>query len=94
MAPGLPTVFLMERVPMRYRDGLLPLGAQVAGPAIDYVREHPSYVERVHATGHDVYVWTVNAAADIELCADLGVDALITDKPEAALRQFESRQSQ
>jgi glycerophosphoryl diester phosphodiesterase len=92
MAPGLPTVYLMERVPLRYRDGLLPLGAQVSGPSMDYVREHPSYVERVHAAGHDVYVWIANAAADIELCADLGVDALITDKPAAALRQLGARQ--
>jgi glycerophosphoryl diester phosphodiesterase len=92
MAPGLPTVFLMERVPLRYRDGSLPLGAQVSGPSMDYVRDHPSYVEKVHGTGHEVYVWTANAPADIELCADIGVDALITDHPETALRRLRSRE--
>ena len=93
MAPGLPTVFLMDRVPLRYKDGSLPLGAQVAGPSIDYVREHPSYVERVHAGGREVHVWVVNADADVELCADLGVDAIITDRPGAVLQRLRQRET-
>jgi glycerophosphoryl diester phosphodiesterase len=92
MAPGLPTVFLMDRVPLRYKDGTLPLGAQVAGPSIDYVRDHPSYVERAHAAGHEVHTWVVNADPDMELCTDLGVDALITDRPGAAVRRLRARE--
>jgi glycerophosphoryl diester phosphodiesterase len=28
-----------------------------------------------------VYVWTVDADADVALCLDLGVDAIITNRP-------------
>jgi glycerophosphoryl diester phosphodiesterase len=88
LAPGLETVYLMMRVPMRFRDGTLPLGARVAGPSIDIVRAHPEYVARAHAAGNQVHVWTVNSEADIALCAGLGVDAIITDNPAQALTQL------
>jgi glycerophosphoryl diester phosphodiesterase len=91
MAPGLPTVLLMERVPLRYRDGTLPLGVHIAGPSMEYVRDHPSYVARVRELGHEVYVWVANGAADLELCADLGVDAVITDSPARAAAQYRRR---
>ena len=80
-APAVPTVYLMERVPVRLRDGSLPRGSRIAGPRIDVVREYPSYVAKAHAAGHAVHVWTVNHPADLELCLRLGVDAVITDKP-------------
>ena len=59
----------MARVPMRFRDGSLPLGARTAGPSIEVVRAHPEYVARAHAAGHQVHVWTVNDEADIALCS-------------------------
>jgi glycerophosphoryl diester phosphodiesterase len=91
MAPGLEMVYLMERVPLRFRDGTLPLGASVAGPSVDIVLAHPEYVAKAHAAGNGVHVWTVNNPVDIELCASLGVDAIISDKPAAALRQLAAR---
>ena len=63
---------LFERVPLRFRDGSLPEGVAVAGPSIEIVRAHPRYVERAHRQGHPVHVWTVDAAADIDLCLELG----------------------
>jgi glycerophosphoryl diester phosphodiesterase len=89
-APSSRTVYLMERVPMRYRDGSLPLGAGIAGPSIEIVRAHPEYVERVHSQGHEVHVWTVNDQADVDLCARVGVDAIITDKPAATLARLQN----
>ncbi len=88
MAPRVPRVYLMERVPLRLRDGSLPLGASVAGPSIDIVRAHPEYVEKVHAAGHQVAVWVVNTPSEVALCAGLGVDVIITDNPADALRQL------
>ena len=93
LAPGLETVYLMDRIPLRFRDGTVPLGASAAGPSIDVVLAHPEYVAKVHAAGNAVHVWTVNNPVDIELCASLGVDAIISDKPAAALRQLEARKS-
>lgn len=91
MAPGLEMVYLMDRVPLRFRDGTLPLGASVAGPSMDIIRVHPEYVAKAHQAGNDVHVWTVNNPVDVELCAALGVDAIISDNPAAALKQLMSR---
>jgi len=91
MAPGLPMVYLMERVPLRFRNGSLPLGASVAGPSIEIVRTDPSYVDRAHAAGHEVDVWVVNDPADVELCASLGVDAVITDRVADVTKQLSAR---
>jgi glycerophosphoryl diester phosphodiesterase len=88
LAPGLPTVFLMDRVPLRFRDGSLPFGSGIAGPSIEIVRAHPRYVERVHRAGQRMHVWTVDDPADVALCADLGVDAIITNRPGAVLAQL------
>ncbi|WP_121747927.1 glycerophosphodiester phosphodiesterase [Streptomyces sp. E2N166] len=84
-SPTLPTVYLMQFVSPRLRDGRLPAGVRVAGPSIRIVRNHPSYIARLKRAGHQVHVWTVNEAADVELCADLGVDAIITNRPRAVL---------
>jgi glycerophosphoryl diester phosphodiesterase len=81
LAPGLETVYLMERVPLRFRDGSLPFGAHVAGPSIDIVLAHPEYVAKVQRAGNEVHVWTVNTAVEVDTCAALGVDAVITDRP-------------
>lgn len=85
LAPSLPTVFLMEHTPVRFFNGELPLGVRIAAPKIDIVRAHPKYVRRVHRQGNEVHVWTVDSDADIKLCIDLGVDAIISNRPRAVL---------
>jgi glycerophosphoryl diester phosphodiesterase len=85
LAPDLETLYLMDRVPLRYRDGSLPVGTRLAGPSIEIVRAHPRYVERVHARGGAVHVWTVDRADDIDLCIGLGVEAIITNRPRRVL---------
>lgn len=87
-APGLPTVYLMQFVSPRHRDGRLPPGVRIAGPSIRIIRNNPGYVARLHRAGHQVHVWTVNDQADVELCARLGVDAVITNRPKAVLSQL------
>lgn len=81
LAPQIPTVFLMDRVPLMHRDGTLPQGVPIAGPGIHILREHPHYVERVHKAGNKVHVWTVDEPDDVQLCLNHGVDAIITNKP-------------
>ncbi|CUW29003.1 MULTISPECIES: glycerophosphodiester phosphodiesterase [Streptomyces] len=87
-APTLPTVYLMQFVSPRLRDGRLPAGVQVAGPSIRIVRSHPAYVQRLKRSGHQVHVWTVNEPEDVDLCVELGVDAIITNRPRAVLRRL------
>ena len=85
MAPGLRTVLLMDRVPLRFRDGSLPTGVSCAGPSLEIVTAHSEYVDRAQKHGHAVHVWTVNSADDVRHCRDIGVDAIISDRPGAAL---------
>lgn len=89
LAPDLPTVQLYLRMPVLRRDGSLSPSADVAGPGIHILRVHPRYVERVHAAGHPVYVWTVDEPADIDLVLSLGVDAVITNRPTDVLRRLD-----
>ena len=49
------------------------------------LRAHPKYVRRCNEHGDQVHVWTVDEAADVELCLDLGVDAIITNRPAEVL---------
>jgi glycerophosphoryl diester phosphodiesterase len=88
LAPALPTVQLYKRVPTLRRDGSLPLVADVSGPGITVVRSDPGYVRRVHARGRQVYVWTVDEPADIDLVLSLGVDAVITNRPTEVLSRL------
>jgi glycerophosphoryl diester phosphodiesterase len=88
LAPALETLLLMDRVPLRFRDGSLPSGTHIAGPSIEIVRAHPRYVERVHNRGGAVHVWTVDTADDIDLCVGLGVEAIITNRPRRVLESL------
>lgn len=87
-APTLPTVYLTQFVSPRLRDARLPAGVRIAGPSIRIVRNHPGWVARMQEAGHQVHVWTVNEPKDVEVCVDLGVDAIITNRPRAVLDQL------
>lgn len=87
-APELPTVFLMHFLLPRNRSGRLPAAAAITGPGIRILRRDPGYVERAHRAGHRVHVWTVDDPADVELCARLGVDAIITNRPLTVREQL------
>jgi glycerophosphoryl diester phosphodiesterase len=90
LTPDLPLVFLMDRVPIRFRTGDLPRGVAVAGPGVHILREHPRYVARVQSRGHRIFAWTVDDAADVDLVTRMGVDAIITNRPRAVLRQVDA----
>ncbi|MCX4788046.1 MULTISPECIES: glycerophosphodiester phosphodiesterase [unclassified Streptomyces] len=87
-SPTLPAVYLMQFVSPRLRDGRLPAGARIAGPGMRIVRSHPGYIERLHRAGHRAHVWTVDEPEDVELCIDLGVEAIITNRPKQVLSQL------
>ncbi len=40
------------------------------------------FVERAHASGRHVHVWTIDDRAEIEQMLDLGVDGVFTDRPD------------
>jgi glycerophosphoryl diester phosphodiesterase len=93
LAPAVRTVLLMDRVPLRFRDGSLPTGVSIAGPSLEIVTAHPEYVARAQGHGHRVHVWTVNAEEDVRHCLRIGVDAVITDRPRQTLAVVEDHLS-
>ena len=86
MAPGVPVVILIERarhwpvVRQVLEDGW------ILGPGIEQLTRHPGFAERLARTDREIHVWTVNTDAQLELCRELGVSAIITDRP-AYMRQ-------
>jgi glycerophosphoryl diester phosphodiesterase len=78
----------MDRVPVRYRDGGLPLHVSAAGIALPVVKAHPSVVERFQARGKRVHVFTADDPADIDLLLALGVDAVISNHPRRVLKHL------
>ena len=58
--------------------------APIIGPSIKLVRENPELVASAIKKGKKVFVWTVNNEADLQLCAKLGVSAVMSDNPALA----------
>jgi glycerophosphoryl diester phosphodiesterase len=89
LAPRLPTVMLMELLPAGLRGGRLPFGSGIGGPGVRLLRAHPELAHRLHERGHQVYVWTVNRSADLDMAIELGVEGVITDRPGFVLRRLD-----
>jgi glycerophosphoryl diester phosphodiesterase len=91
LAPEVPLVQLIDHAgywPMLRRA----IGKDwIVGPGIDELREHPKLGARITRAGRDVHVWTVNTEADLQLCLDLGVKAVITDRPKEIVGLLDAR---
>ena len=86
LAPNLPLVMLIEKAhhwPMLRR---LVQPDWIIGPGIGELRDHPGLGR--HLEGWRVHVWTVNTDEDLALCQDLGVEAVITDRPAYMLERL------
>jgi glycerophosphoryl diester phosphodiesterase len=88
LAPAIEVVLLFDRqYSWQMATSLLAPG-WIAGPGIDLLRENPRLGRRLRRRNRRIHVWTVNTAEDLDLCAGLGVEAVITDDPGMALHHF------
>ena len=88
LAPELDLVLLLLRESSYRRNGALPTGVQIAGPGIRLLREDPEFVERVHNAGNRLYCWTVDRPEDVALVEQLGIDAIISNRPREVRAQL------
>lgn len=87
LAPQLPIVQLVDKAhhwPMLRRV----VGKDwIIGPGIGELTDHPGLGRRLREAGRRVHVWTVNTEEQLALCQDLGVEAIITDRPAYMLER-------
>ena len=82
LAPALPTVLLHRKPPLETP----PTGTRIVAPSLEAVRADPTGVERTHAAGNQVWVWTVDEPTDVEFVLSLLPEAIITNRPRDVLR--------
>jgi glycerophosphoryl diester phosphodiesterase len=85
LAPDMELVMLVEHRASWYRSRPFVDADWSAGPGIELVREHPDLVGKIVANGTRTCCWVVNEVADIDLCLELGIEAIITDNPGAVV---------
>ncbi|AFA71419.1 glycerophosphodiester phosphodiesterase [Gordonia polyisoprenivorans VH2] len=81
-APILPTILLGETARVLGGSAATAVGATGIGPSVETLRMHPELVDKAAAAGRVTYCWTVDEAADVQLCADLGVRWIATNHPQ------------
>jgi glycerophosphoryl diester phosphodiesterase len=88
LAPDLDVVMLVDKIYAWQLTRNLVGSDWIAGPGIDLLRENPRFRARLARSGRSIHVWTVNTPEDLDLCVELGVEAIITDTPGKALRHL------
>jgi glycerophosphoryl diester phosphodiesterase len=81
LAPDVRLVQLIEHVP--YWPVLRRVVGKdwLVGPGVKLLHESRRLGESINRAGHDMHVWTVNTPDDLRVCQELGVKAVITDRP-------------
>jgi glycerophosphoryl diester phosphodiesterase len=90
LAPGIPTVYLLEIMPPGVGRGRLPFGARIAGPRVGLIRSRPQLIPALRAAGLQTYVWTVNDEADLDLVIAQEADGIISDRPRFVIDRLEN----
>ena len=73
-------------------DVCASLGAHMANPHGLLLAQHPDLVDRLHAAGLEVAVWTLDEPAQWAAAVAGGVDEIITDRPDRLAGWLAARQ--
>lgn len=88
LTPDVQLVQLIDRAPYWPTLRQMVSRGWIIGPGIQELREHPRFARRLLLDDKRLHVWTVNDDEDLELCLDLGVEAIITDRPAYMLQRL------
>ena len=77
-------VLARARLAGPYRPPFEALQVPVREGSIEVIT--PAFVRTAHAKGVQVHAWTIDERDEMDRLLDLGVDGLITDRPDRALR--------
>ena len=58
--------------------------AQVIGPSVEMIKKSPEIITEIKNSGKELYVWTVDSTEDLQYCASVGVDIVMTNRPAHA----------
>jgi glycerophosphoryl diester phosphodiesterase len=82
MDPTVKTVMLLgdltNKISRRFTS------AQVIGPSVEMIKKSPELVADIKKSGKELYVWTVDSTEDLQYCASVGVDVVMTNRPAHA----------
>lgn len=89
-APDIPTVYLTGgRPPPDVLERIGAAGGRIWSP--NFAAANPGTLREARSRGMRVVVWTVNEPADIAAMLDLGVDGIISDRPDLVREEMQRR---
>ena len=80
-APDLDYVLLLDRARQWPALKAMTEPHWILGPGVTELMHHPKFAKRLRKSGRRLHVWTVNNDKQLQACLDLGVEAVITDRP-------------
>jgi glycerophosphoryl diester phosphodiesterase len=84
LAPQLEVALVIEGQTWQVTRGMLRPG-WIAAPGIAELKRRPRLAGRLRERGHRIHAWVINNAEDLELCLSVGVEAVMTDRPDYIL---------
>lgn len=92
--PELPTTWLLAERPVDAKQRAevfrAALRARASALGISHKKVDAAFVRGAHERGFIVFCWTVNEPEDMDHVISLGVDAVITDRPDVLLRRLKA----
>jgi glycerophosphoryl diester phosphodiesterase len=89
LAPEIRLSALVEKDNREFTEIAREAGAGIISPQFELVT--PAKTKAAHAAGLEVVPWTANDPADWQRLVDAGVDAIISDNPEALIEWLRQR---
>lgn len=91
VAPTYRRGVLIEHEHENLIERAVAAGIYTINPGVEVLTKNPNLVADIHAAGMKTQVWTANTPDQWAWLVDLGVDAIITDRPDALAGWYAGR---